>query len=128
MLDPETTAVVTGAAGNIVAYMLSGRVDALRAWIGRIFKAGSPAEQSLHLRTVEDDSSALARHLASEADIKTRWGVFLASYLAEHPEVRADIEELAASRSALTGTMNVSEQRNYSGTFVGRDNYGDITA
>jgi hypothetical protein len=31
MLDDVATAIATGAAGNIVAYMLNDQVDALRA-------------------------------------------------------------------------------------------------
>jgi hypothetical protein len=41
MLDPATTAIITGAAGNVVAYMLNGRADALRTWMARIFRTGT---------------------------------------------------------------------------------------
>jgi hypothetical protein len=128
MLDPETTAVITGAAGNIVAYMLTGRIDALRAWISRVLKEGNPADLALQLRVAEDDCNALARQLTSEADVKARWSTFLAGYLTEHPGARAEIEAMAAFRSAVPEIMNIGEQHNYGGTFVGRDNYGDIRA
>jgi hypothetical protein len=38
--------VITGAAGNIVAYMLNGEVDTLRAWAKRIFSPGSGSEEA----------------------------------------------------------------------------------
>jgi hypothetical protein len=128
MLDPETTAIITGAAGNLVAYMLNGQVDAVRSWVGRIFRGGSKQEQATSLRAVDNDSNALARRAASEAEVKARWSVLLAGYLGEHPEIRSDIEAIAKSAPTATGTMNVGQQHNHSsGTFIGRDNYGDIT-
>jgi hypothetical protein len=36
MIEDIAMAVSTGAAGNIVAYMLNGRVDALRAKVTKI--------------------------------------------------------------------------------------------
>ncbi|GLX02184.1 hypothetical protein Misp02_62700 [Microtetraspora sp. NBRC 16547] len=128
MLDPATMAIITGAAGNLVAYMLNGQVDAARARIKRIFRGGTEEEQSTSLRAAEDDSLALARRATSEADVRARWGVHLAAYLAEHPEIRADLEAIAQSAPTATETMNVGEQHNHgSGTFIGRDNYGGIT-
>lgn len=129
MLDPATTAIITGAAANLVAYMLSGQVDAVRSRVGRIFRGGSEEEQSASLRAVEDDTRALARRVVSEDDVRARWSVLLAAYLAENPEVRADIEAIANSMPTATETMNIGEQNNHgAGTFIGRDNYGDIAA
>lgn len=129
MLDPTTTAIVTGAAANLVAYMLSGQVDTVRTWIGRIFQGGSEEEQAASLLAVEDDTRALAQGVASEGDVRARWSALLATYLAEHPEIQRDIEEIAKSTPTKIGAMNVGEQHNHgSGTFIGRDNYGDITA
>ncbi|MEU6036945.1 hypothetical protein ABZ801_16210 [Actinomadura sp. NPDC047616] len=122
-------AIITGAAANLVAYMLNGQVDAVRSWVGRIFRAGSEEEQSTSLRTVEDDTVALARGTVSEADVKARWGLLLAAYLAEHPEIQADIEAVANSTPTATETTNIGQQHNHgSGTFIGRDNYGGIAA
>ncbi|WP_433462719.1 hypothetical protein [Spirillospora sp. CA-128828] len=127
MLDPETTAIITGAAGNLVAYMLNGQVDAVRSWVGRIFRGGSEEDQATSLRIVEEDLTSLTQRAVSEVEVRARWGALLAAYLAEHPEIRADLEGMAKSTFMTTETMNVGEQHNYgSGSFIGRDNYGEI--
>ena len=46
VLDEVATAIATGAAGNIIAYMLNGRVDALRLQVSRIFRHGTEQERS----------------------------------------------------------------------------------
>ncbi|MFG1857036.1 hypothetical protein ACGFJT_34730 [Actinomadura geliboluensis] len=125
MFDAETTAILTGAAANVVAYMLNGRVDALRSWIGRVFHSASEQERSNQLRAVEDDLAALTGHVYTEADVKARWAVILASHLAAHPEALAEIQAMGAPATARS--MHVEEQHNYgSGTFIGGDNYGWI--
>ena len=55
MLDELAAAIATGAAGNIIAYMLSGRVDALRAQVTGIFRHGTEHERAVALRALEDD-------------------------------------------------------------------------
>ncbi|MET8864034.1 hypothetical protein ABZW11_13865 [Nonomuraea sp. NPDC004580] len=121
-------AIITGAAGNLVAYMLNGQVDAVRSRIKRIFRGGTEEERSRSLRAAEEDSAALARRAASETDVRARWGVHLAAYLAEHPEVLPDLEDIAQSAPTAVEGMIVGEQHNHgSGTFIGRDNYGGIT-
>jgi hypothetical protein len=128
MLDPEMTAIITGAAGNLAAYMLNGQVDAVRSWVRRIFRRGDE-DQSTALRVVEDDAIALAQGTASEVDVRARWGVLLTAYLAEHPEILAEIEAIANPAPTVAETTNIGQQHNYgSGTFIGRDNYGDIEA
>lgn len=59
MLDEVAIAVATGAAGNIIAYMLNGQVDALRGQVARIFRHGTEPERSAALRTLEDNTVAL---------------------------------------------------------------------
>ncbi|WP_141713974.1 hypothetical protein [Micromonospora inyonensis] len=118
--------IITGAAGSLVAYSLNGQVDAVRGWVGKIFKAGSKEEQSLSLRSVESDAIALSRGQANEADVKARWAILLASHVAEHPEALQVINDLA-SRSSESGAMVIGVQRNEgSGIFIGRDMSGNI--
>ena len=129
MLDPATTAVITGAAGNMIAYMLNGRMDALRERLGRIFGIGDQQERSSLLRALEDDASALASRDLTEADLKGRWAIILTDYLTKHPEARTGLEEMASSELSMTGSMNVGAQHNHgAGTFIGRDNYGSVHA
>lgn len=128
MLDPEATAIITGAAGNLVAYMLTGQIDAARSRVRRIFQGGSEEEKNTSLRTVEDDSNALAHGTTSESDVRSRWSSLLTAYLAEHPETITDIEAVATSPTAANDKTSIGEQHNHgSGIFIGRDNHGDIS-
>lgn len=74
MLEPVTTAIITGAAGNVVAYMLTGQVDALRAWVRRMFRRGTEGQRSLTLRALEEDIDNLARQAISGLDPIRRTG------------------------------------------------------
>lgn len=127
MLEPVTTAIITGAAGNVVAYMLTGQVDALRAWVRRMFRRGTEGQRSLTLRALEEDIDNLARQAISEADVTKRWGALLASHLAAHPEARADIEALASAPVVAKTTIVGSQHNHGAGTFIGGDNYGTIS-
>ena len=127
MLDEVATAIATGAAGNIIAYMFNGRVDALRVQLARIFRHGTEQERSTALRTLEDDAVALTQHEASKADLTGRWTSFLLAYLTAHPEARGDIEAFA-SAPVINKTMNIGSQHNHGpGPFIGGDNYGNMT-
>ncbi|MFG1777129.1 hypothetical protein ACGFIG_11965 [Micromonospora sp. NPDC049048] len=128
MLDEATAAIVVGAAGNIVAYMLNGRADALRDWVSKVFRDRSADEASASLRALEKDSLALVQGAASESDVKARWTVLLASLLAKHPELRGEVNMMAAAPVA-NGTINVGSQHNHgAGTFIGGNIYGGINA
>jgi siroheme synthase (precorrin-2 oxidase/ferrochelatase) len=125
MLDDVAIAISTGAAGNIVAYMLNGRIDALRAQVARMFRHGTEQERSAALRTVEDDALALTQQKVSEADLTRQWGNSLLSYLTAHPKARGDIESFASS--AVTRQTIIGSQNFYgSGSSFGGDNNGTI--
>jgi hypothetical protein len=127
MLDEVATAIATGAAGNIIAYMLNGQVDALRAQVVRIFRHGTDQERFVALRTLENDAAALTQKRASEADLTGRWTSLLLTYLTAHPEARGDIKAFATV-PIVNKTMNVGSQHNHgSGPFIGGDNYGNMT-
>ena len=127
MLDEVATAIATGAAGNIIAYMLNGQVDALRGQVARIFRHGTEPERSAVLRTLKDDAVTLTQQEASKTDVTGRWTSILLSYLAAHPEARGDIEAFA-SAPVINKTMNIGSQHNHgSGPFIGGDNYGNMT-
>lgn len=126
MLDPATTAVITGAAGNVVAYMLNDQVDALRAWVTRIFHSETEEQRSRRFRMLEEDIAALRRQVTTEADVRARWSGLLGAYLAAYPEARADIDAIS-SMPVSVERANIGAQNNYgSGTFIGGDNYGTI--
>ncbi len=126
MLDEVAAAIATGAAGNIIAYMLNGQVDALRAQVARIVRHGTEQERSVVLQTLEDDAVALTNKKASETDLTRRWTDILLSYLAAYPESLGDIE--AFGTMAINKTMNIGSQHNHgSGPFIGGDNYGNMT-
>jgi hypothetical protein len=126
VFDEATTAIIIGAAGNIVAYMLNGPADALRTWVSKVFRAGAADQSPAPLRALEEDSLSLAQGTASEFDVKTRWTILLTSLLAAHPELRNEIDMMATT-PVLGGTINVGSQHNHgTGTFIGGNNYGGI--
>ena len=126
MIEDIAMAVSTGAAGNIVAYMLNGRVDALRAQVTKIFRHGTEQERSAALRTLDRDVDALSEHNVTRADLTNRWRDLLLSYLTAHPEARTDIESLAFSRDT-DNTSHIGYQVHVgSGPQIGRDNYGSM--
>jgi len=126
MLDEVTTAIATGAAGNVIASMLNGRVDALRAQVARMFRHGTPQERATILRGLDEDAGALKRKEVSKADLTERWINLLASYLTQHPEACRDIEAFGSLHTERR-IMNIGSQNNIgSGFFIGGDNHGDI--
>lgn len=127
MIEDIAMAVSTGAAGNIVAYMLNGRVDALRAQVTKIFRHGTEQERSAALRTLDRDVDALSGHNATRTDLTSQWRDLLLTYLTAHPEARTDIESFAFSQDT-DNTTNVGYQiHTGSGPQIGRDNYGSMT-
>ena len=126
MFDPTTMAIITGAAGNIVAYMLSGRIDDLRGWVTRAFRR-TETEREKSLLTVEEDMAALREGRASAAEVKLRWTAMLAAYLAAEPEARADIDAMASGGKESARSVRIWSQHNHgSGIFIGGDNFGGI--
>jgi hypothetical protein len=126
MLDEVAIAIATGAAGNVVAYMLNGPVDTLRAQVARMFRHATEQERSAALRTLEDDAAALTQQRASEAELTGRWSNFLLSYLTAHPEALGDIASFA-SPPVASKTTNIGSQNIYgSGIAFGGDNNDTI--
>jgi hypothetical protein len=127
MFDEVAMQIATGAAGNIIAYMLNGRVDALRAQVARMFRHGTEQERSAALRAMDEDAAALSQRRTSETDLTGRWSNLLLSYLTAHPEARGDIEAFGSS-PVISDMMNVVSQSHYgSGPNIGRDNYGNMS-
>lgn len=126
MLDEVAIAISTGAAGNIVAYMLNGQIDALRAQVAKMFRYGTEQEREAALRSLGDDAAALSQRKTSEADLTSQWSNTLLSYLTAHPEARGDIESFASS--SVTGTTTIIGSQNFygSGPAFGGDNNGTI--
>jgi hypothetical protein len=127
MLDEAAAAVATGAAGNIVAYLVQGHADTLRARIAAIFRHGGPERESEALRMLADDASALSQSTGNQAAATVRWTALLTAVLAAHSEACPEVEALAASAPAATKTVHIGSQHNHgSGTFIGGDNTGFI--
>jgi hypothetical protein len=127
MLEDAAMAVSTGAAGNIVAYMLQGRADALRAQVARIFRHGTAEERATALQALERDADALSEHNATRAELINQWSNALLSYLAVHPEAREDIESLAGSQTS-GDTVKIGAQVHIGiGSQIGRDHIGNTT-
>ncbi|HEX4088477.1 MAG TPA: hypothetical protein VHZ33_07145 [Trebonia sp.] len=127
MLDEVATAIATGAAGNIVAYMLNNQVDALHAKIATIFRHGSGHERAAALHAVERDVQALGEHKVTRADLVVQWGDLLRSYLAAHPEAHEDVESLTPTQVTKKTIIIGSQEHFGSGPQIAGDNYGSIT-
>lgn len=125
MLEEVAITISTGAAGNIVAYMLSGRMDALRVQVTKMFRHGTEQERSAALRALEGDAVALTQKEASEADVTQQWRDFLLSYLTAHPEAHAEIASFASMPSARKTVIIGSQTFHAPGSFGG-DNNGTI--
>jgi hypothetical protein len=126
MIEDAAITISTGAAGNIVAYMLNGRVDALRNHVVRIFRHGSDVEQSQALQALERDAVALAENDATRASLTNQWRDLLLSYLIAHPEAREDIESFA-SRNAAGTTKIKSMKHTGKGPQIVGPNFGNMT-
>lgn len=124
MLDEVVTSVATGAAGNIIAYMLNGPVDALRAQMTKMFRHGTPQERSAVLRRLDDDSKALIHHEITKSTLTGQWAGLLASYLAQHPEALYEVENF--SRHDASRTVIIDSQINHDGLLVNGSNNGYI--
>jgi hypothetical protein len=125
MLDEVSIAIATGAAGNVVAYMLNGPLDALRAQVTSMFRHGTEQERTAALRTLEDDAGALTRKKVSEAEVAQKWKNSLLSYLTAHPEAREDIAFFASSPVTRKTVIIGSQTFRGPGSFGG-DNNGTI--
>jgi hypothetical protein len=127
MLEDAAVAVSTGAAGNIVAYMLQGRADALRAQVARIFKHGTEEERATTLQALGRDAQALSEHNVTRAELAKQWSNILIEHLTAHPEARGDIEALARPQSS-GDTVKIGTQVHFgTGPQIGRDHIGDMT-
>ncbi len=125
MLDEATMAIATGAAGNVVAYMLSGRVDALRERIVRVFRRAPEEQQEEVRRALDTDATALADRSASQSDVSLRWAMRLAIELHAHPDARPDIAALAALEVGDRAQISIHTNTG-SGPYVAGNNNGLI--
>lgn len=125
VLDDAAIAITTGAAGNVVAYMLSGRADAAREWMGRIFRHAPTEEQAAIEQAVGEDVATLATRPASADEILIRWAARLGAELKAHPDVRGEM----AAPDALGSSgrpMQIISQVNHDGIFIAGNHKGTI--
>ncbi|GHI05801.1 hypothetical protein AQI88_09810 [Streptomyces cellostaticus] len=127
MLDAAALAVATGAAGNVLAYLLQGQTDTLRTRISAIFQRGTAREESIALRALEEHAEALEQRRVTQAEVTAQWSSLLAAFLTAYPEARADIEALRSSVPSGMKTVHIGSQHNHGrGTFIGGDNHGTV--
>jgi hypothetical protein len=126
MIEDAAIAISTGAAGNVVAYMLNGRVDALRNHVVRIFRQGSDVERSHALQTLERDAVALVENDVTRASLVNQWRDLLLSYLIAHPEAREEIESFASLNAAGTTKIKSMKHTGTGPQIVG-PNFGNMT-
>ncbi|MBZ9639694.1 hypothetical protein [Streptomyces sp. PSKA30] len=137
MLDPELVSVATGAAGTIVASMLTGGAMAIRPRIVQLFRRGTQDEQALALNAHDNDARTLAEWVRAAASdpssvpdlvraqeqLTQEWAQRLAEYVDRYQEARPDLDSIAE----VGATSNTGSQRNSgSGTFVNGTVIGGI--
>jgi len=127
MLDDVVTSVATGAAGNIIAYMMSGELDALRAQITRIFRHGSEQERATALHALQDDAIAVTQQGKTTAEVSAQWTQILASFMDVHPESTREIEKLSYLPIGTGAIVIGSQQQHGIGPVYGGNHYGDNT-
>ena len=128
MLEDVAMTISTGAAGNIVAYMLNGRVDALRDQVAKIFRHGTEQERSRALQALERDAVALSEHDATRADLTNQWRDLLLSYLTAYPEALEEIESFASSSLNTVGTTKIKSMKHTgTGPQIVGPNFGNMT-
>ncbi|MFJ9950088.1 hypothetical protein [Kitasatospora sp. NPDC091207] len=124
MIDEVATAIATGAAGNVIAYLLNNQADTLRTRVVAIFRHGTEERRAEALTALDHDRAALAERRESETAVAERWAGRFAAHLGTHPEARDAVEALAAGPTSRV----IGAQHNHgSGVFVGGDNHGGIT-
>jgi hypothetical protein len=127
MLEDVAIAISTGAAGNIVAYMLNDQMDALRGHVAKILRHGTGQERSTILQALERDADALGEQDVTPAVLTDEWSNVLLSYLNDHPEAHPDIESFASSQASCR-PINIGAQNHFgSGPQIGGDNYGSMS-
>ncbi|NGO15269.1 hypothetical protein G5C60_48740 [Streptomyces sp. HC44] len=137
MLDPELVSIATGAAGTIVASMLTGGAMAIRPRIVQLFRRGTQDEQALALSAHDNDARTLAECVRAAASdpsagsdlarareqLTQEWTQRLAEYVDRHQEARPDLDAIAEAGT----TSNTGSQHNSgSGTFVNGTVIGGI--
>lgn len=128
MIDAAALAIATGAASNVVAYLLQGHADAIRNRIAAIFRHGTEEEQITARDVLDEHSAALADRRFDEQNASAQWSALLSAFLATHPSAWSEIEALKASPLTLTNTVNIGAQHNHGdGTFINGNHHGDIT-
>lgn len=127
MIEDITMAISTGAAGNIVAYMLNDRVDALRDQVAKIFRHGNAQERLHALQAVDRDAVALSEHDATRDGLTNQWRDMLLSYLANHPEARTDVQSFASSSTDMSKTKIKSMKHTGTGPQIVGPNFGNMT-
>ncbi|MFB6441715.1 hypothetical protein ACFCVY_33905 [Streptomyces sp. NPDC056411] len=137
MFDPELVSIATGAAGTIVASMVTGGAVAIRPRIAQLFRRGTQDEQTLALNAHDNDSRTLAEWAraadsdpaiapdlaCAEEQITQEWAQRLAEYVASHPETRSDLEAIVGAGAS---SNNGSQRNTGSGTFVNGTVIGGI--
>ncbi|RST25302.1 hypothetical protein EF908_00305 [Streptomyces sp. WAC04770] len=127
MLDAAAIAVATGAASNVLAYLLQGRADVLRTRVSAIFRRGAAEEESHALRALDEHAEALEQRRVTQAEVTAQWSSVLTAFLTAYPEALGDIEALRSATPSGTKTVNIGSQHNHGrGTFIGGDNHGTI--
>jgi hypothetical protein len=126
MIEDAAIAISTGAAGNIVAYILNGRVDELRNHVIRIFRHGSDVERSHALQALGGDAVAGVENDATRVSLTNQWRNLLLSHLIAHPEAREEIESFASLNAA--GTMKIKSMKHTgTGPQIVGPNFGNMT-
>ncbi|MFE4517215.1 hypothetical protein ACFRMQ_23820 [Kitasatospora sp. NPDC056783] len=137
MIDPALFAVTTGAGGSIVASMITGGTQAIRARIVELFHRGTSEEQASVEAAFDSDARRLAEWArAAENDtnftadlsraaerVSQEWARRFSDYVTAHPEARPRLEALAM---AATVSNSGNQHNTGPGAFINGNVAGGV--
>ncbi|MFC9278649.1 hypothetical protein [Streptomyces collinus] len=141
MLDPDTMAIITGAAGTLSADAVRAGIPKLRDGLKRVrvtlaraIRLAGPDEQGNALAAYDATAAAILERRPTEietqltqarSELATQLERILTAYLAAYPEAKSELAILASS--AGTARRTYIQSSHDQSTFVGGDLQGDLT-
>lgn len=126
MFDYAAEAIAIGAAGNMVAQLMGGQVDAARQWVARIFRRASVDDQLEVQHALEQDATSLADGTLAQAEADSRWAMRFGAALRAHPDILAELTALSGVGAGAASIHIESHHNEGQAPYVAGNNNGLI--